>query len=117
MFITAFISESYQHLQQSPQYAFMVVPVFILALHLTLFLVNQNIGPEQPQVWDLRRFYENAPLAFTLWTMLLCWIYHRPAMGDPPGGADEDNGGPGDSRAPGEEPGASISLEDWPNVV
>ena len=117
MLIIAFISESYHHVQHWPQYAFATVPTFLTALHLTLFLVNQHASLGEVQIWGLRQFYENAPLAFTLWTMLLCWIYHRPAMGDPPGGADEDNGGPGDSRAPGEEPGASISLEDWPNVV
>jgi hypothetical protein len=60
----------------------MVVPTFLLALHLTLFLVNQHIGPEKPQVWDLRRFYENAPLAFTLWAILLCWIYQQLAPDD-----------------------------------
>jgi hypothetical protein len=120
MFITAFISESYQHLQQSPQYAFMVVPVFILALHLTLFLVNQNIGPEQPQVWDLRRFYENAPLAFTLWAILLCWIYYQWTPDDcssegvgenidleslpATSGEGGNDGNPGDSSTPAGEP-------------
>jgi hypothetical protein len=49
--------------------------------------------------------------------MLLCWIYHRPAVGDDSGGEDGDNGDPGDSHAPGEGPAASIPLGDWAEVV
>jgi hypothetical protein len=116
MFIIAFISESYHHVQHWPQYAFAGVPTFLTALHMTLFLVHQHTSPEEVQIWGLRQFYENAPLAFTLWTMLLCWIYHRPAMGDPSGG-DGDNGDPGESHAPGGGVEASISLGDWPEVV
>jgi hypothetical protein len=117
MFTIAFIAESYHHVQHLPQFTFAGVPTFLMALHLTFFLVNQHTVPGEVQIWGLRQFYENAPLAFTLWTMLLCWIYHKPAMGDPSGGGDCDNGDPGDSHAPGEEPVASISLGDWSEVV
>jgi hypothetical protein len=117
IFIIAFTAESYHHVQHWPQYTFAGVPTFLTALHLTLFLVNQHTSPEEVQIWGLRQFYENAPLAFTLWTMLLCWIYHRPAVGDPSGGEDGDNGDPGDSHAPGEGPAASIPLGDWAEVV
>jgi hypothetical protein len=115
MFIISFIGESYQYLQKSRQYAFMVVPTFLLALHLTLFLVNQHIWPEKSQVWDLRRFYENAPLASTLWAILLCWIYQQWAPDDSSSegvGDDinlDDLLAPGEGGGHGSNPGDSLT--------
>jgi hypothetical protein len=60
----------------------MVLPSFFLALHLTLYLVNQHIdsalGP--------RGFYENAAPVYTLWVIFMRWIYHdRTAIEGPTG--------------------------------
>ena len=99
MFIIAFVSETYHHVQYWLQYTFAVVPTFLTALHLTLFSVNQHAIPGEVQTWNVRQFYENAPLVFTLWVMLLCWIYHRPIMDDQSGEGGGDNSGPGDPPA------------------
>jgi hypothetical protein len=77
MLMIAFIAESHQKVEQHRQYAFMIIPAFLFALHLTLFLVSQHIelGKGQ-QLWGPRRFYENSPIFFNVWVILMRWIYH-----------------------------------------
>jgi hypothetical protein len=83
----------------------MVIPAFLMALHMTLFLVNYHV--EKGQLWSPRRFYENAPIAFTLWTLLLRWIYHgknpvdRLVVGWGGNVDPEALTGPGQGRGPG----------------
>lgn len=82
MLMISFISVSYEGVQQPRQYAFMVLPTFLLALHLTLYLVNQHVD----SAWGPRRFYENAPPFYTLWVVFMRCLYHdRNAINRPAG--------------------------------
>lgn len=106
MCMIVFLSESYQHVKQPRQYAFMVIPAFLMALHMTLFLVNYHVESGQGQLWGPRRFYENAPIAFTLWTMILRWIYHGRTVMDRRSG----NANPNDPVRAGVRAGANMEL-------
>jgi hypothetical protein len=104
MLITSFLSEAYQYVPRPRQYAITVVPTFLLALHSTLFLVNKQIGLDEAQVWDLRRFYEHGPLPFSLWAILLYWIHKQTLVGPPigRGSGNSDNGNQSESGQQGE---------------
>jgi hypothetical protein len=103
MVIIVFISETYdniQKLQHSRTYAVLILPTFVMILHLNLFLVGKKPDSGAAQSWGIRRFYEYSPPPFTLWAIFLCWVFHTAAPDEQPSEGAE-----------------GVPMEDYPQPV
>jgi hypothetical protein len=80
-FTIAFVSECIHDVQHPQHYSFLVVPAFLMALHV-IQLLTQQIDSPVTQSWDVRRFYENVPVVFTLYAMVLYCLSTKSSPND-----------------------------------